>query len=85
MAKIVENSKGFQVLTVSAREIITCGGYGVCDHCNYTPSEGYYAAALNSWLCPNCYKEWLERAKRYEEDKLIEQKNFDYYCKLLKI
>lgn len=86
MAHKVNNSKGFLVAEVSLTECVEkLGGYGICDSCNGTSEKGYYVAALNHWVCPKCYNEWMQRAKNYEEDKPIEKRNFDYYSKILGI
>ncbi|MDR2928229.1 MAG: hypothetical protein LBV41_08545 [Cytophagaceae bacterium] len=84
MAKKVENSKGFLVLEVSAIEVNECfGGYGICDYCNSDDRSGYYIAVLNSWYCPKCYKEWIQRAKRYAGDIHIEERNYNCACESL--
>lgn len=84
MAKQVENEKGFLVIETSLTECVEkIGGVGICDSCNSSSFSGCYIAALNCWYCPKCYQEWLSKARRYEEDIQIEQRNFDYYSKLL--
>lgn len=84
MAKKVENSKGFLVIEVSGIESIEkIGGMAICDSCNSHHSQGYYIAVLNQWVCPDCYNEWIARAKRYEEDIRIEQRNYDLHSQLL--
>ncbi|MEI3156223.1 MAG: hypothetical protein V8T07_00620 [Muribaculaceae bacterium] len=55
----------------------------ICDWCARPclPSErGYYIAALNQWLCKDCFEGWLQRATWYPEDADIERKNFDFYA-----
>ena len=32
---------------------------------------------LNYVMCPDCYKEWEQRAKYYEEDREFEQRKID--------
>lgn len=84
MAKKVENPKGFLVIEVSGTENIEkIGGMAICDSCNSHSSDGYYIAVLNHWVCPDCFNEWIERAKRHEEDIRIEQRNYDFYSQLL--
>lgn len=84
MAKKIENEKGFLVLEVSHIECITkLGGYGICDSCNKASTDGYYIAVLNHWVCPECYKEWIGRAKRYANDIPIEERNYAHYSKRL--
>lgn len=84
MAKKIDNEKGFLVIEVSASECAEVfGGMGICDSCNSFDLKGYYIAVLNCWYCQKCYKEWIERAKRYNEDIEIEERNYKYYSNLL--
>lgn len=86
MARIIINSKGFKVVKTKRTEMVTSfGGYGICDHCNQSPIEGYYVAVLNHWLCESCYTEWTEMAVNYTEDQPIENRNFEYAKNLLTI
>ena len=83
--KVVENSKGFRVIEMSMVEVNgLLGGLGICDSCNNASFTGYYIAVLNSWFCPQCYEDWLKRAKRYEEDIPIEERNFERVKRLKK-
>lgn len=86
MAKRINDKKGFLVIETSLTECVEkIGGIGICDYCNSSSFTGYYIAVLNCWYCEKCYKNWTQRAKRYEEDSHIEKRNFDYYAKLLEI
>lgn len=85
MAKVIVNPKGFKVIKTTMSECLTWGGMAICDHCNHSAREGYFVAVLNHWVCPECYKEWYNSAKVYEEDKHYEKLVFNRYCKLLKI
>ena len=82
MARIIENDNGFKVIELSRREILKIGGYGICDFCDNTTKQGYYIAVLNQWLCPECYREFIRTATRYESDKRIEDKNFNWFRKI---
>lgn len=84
--KPVENVKGFKVINIPRKILETTTGQEkcVCDDCLSSPEYGYYVAVLNLWLCPTCYKHWIGSAKRYEEDSWVEEKNYNYYMKLLK-
>lgn len=83
MAEIIENKKGFKVLKMRLEEINYIGGFGICDFCNMSQSEGYYVAVLNQWLCKKCYDEWYLRAKHYPQDAKIENRNFTNMQNLL--
>lgn len=82
----VETLKGFKVINVPRKILEAATGQGkcVCDDCLSSPDIGYYVAVLNRWLCPTCYKHWIGYAKRYEEDALVEERNYNFYMKLLK-
>ena len=85
MATIVENKKGFRVIKTSNTECIEWGGAAVCDHCNGTASFGYLVSVLNHWICPECFKDWYNRAKRYTDDIPYEEKKFEYFSIVLDI
>ena len=85
MAEIFKNDKEFLILKISSIEIVMYGGYGICDSCNDVPKEGYYVAALNYWMCPTCFEEWIKAAKRYSEDIPYEKRHFDRICKFFSI
>lgn len=84
--KPVDNTKGFKAINVPRKVLEAATGQikCVCDDCLSSPDNGYYVAVLNRWLCPACYERWIESAVRYEEDAWVEEKNYDYYLKLLK-
>jgi hypothetical protein len=91
MAKIVNNGKGFKVISLSTEDAASLGfglygsGTCVCMHCNKSCLSGdiYYVAVLNDTMCKDCYEEWLKDAKRYSEDIPIEDRNFNYYKEIL--
>lgn len=84
--KPVDNAKGFKVINVprKALEAATLQKKCVCDNCLSSSDTGYYVAVLNRWLCPTCYKHWMVYVKRYEEDAVIEEINYNFYMELLK-
>lgn len=82
--KTVKNEKGFKVIGMSLLEVSEIfGGLGICDSCNDCSRDGYYIAVLNSWYCPECYEQWIKRAKRYKEDIPIEERNYEKLKKLM--
>lgn len=89
MAQIKDNKKGFKVIQISRSELVNklgeYGGMGICDSCGKTAQTGYYIAVLNRWFCPHCYIEWNAYATYYDEDKKIEEKNFNYFKSLFGI
>lgn len=85
MAVKIKNSKGFIVYKMKGAETMKLGGCGVCDYCNNTSANGYLVAVLKSYYCEKCYRDWLKRAKYYEEDRRYELKYINYYDKIFKI
>lgn len=83
MAEIVENEKGFKVISCSMSETTKFGGIGICDRCNNAAFTGYLVAVLNRWYCEPCYLSWMIRAVNYPEDQKIEDRNFNEYKKIL--
>jgi hypothetical protein len=86
MAKIIENSKNFKVIEVSADEVIEkFGGLGICDWCNKNFSNFFYIPVLNQCYCQECYDNWMKRAINHKEDHKHENKVFKYAKKQLDI
>ena len=87
MAKIVNNDKGFKVISLSTEDAASLGfgidgsGTCICMHCNKGCLSGdiYYIAVLNDTMCKNCYERWIKSATRYAEDIPIENRNFNHY------
>lgn len=84
MAKKIDCDK-FLVIEVSGNECLSFGGMAICDFCNNTAAKGYYIAVINSWYCPECFEAWKKRAHWYQQDALIEMRNFKTYAKILGI
>lgn len=90
MAKIVNNDKGFKVISLSTEEAqvldFGIGGSGacICMHCgNIIKGDIYYIAVLNDTMDKECYERWYKGAKRYTEDIPVEDRNFNYYKEVL--
>lgn len=83
MAVLVDNSKGFKVVKMTANEVLNTfdGSLCICDYCNAaattkTGMGGYYISVLNSLYCEKCYNEWESRAENHPEDRKIEERNY---------
>lgn len=91
MAEVINNDKGFKVISLSTKDAASLGfgidgsGACICMHCNKGCLSGdlYYITVLNDTMCKNCYEKWVRSAKRYAEDIPIENRNFNHYKKLL--
>lgn len=81
------NDKGFLILEVSREELMLAlwcyGCAGVCDRCLEKPDKGYYIAALNQWFCQDCFEDWYAKARKYQEDIPIEERNYKYFKEIL--
>ena len=85
MAEIVEFDK-FKIIKATAdemRKVTRMFSFGICDYCGGQPRVGYYIAVINRWYCQECFDNFKERAKWYRQDSMIEERNFQYYGKLL--
>ena len=90
---IVHNNKGFKVLQLTPKESLLLN-FGViennqhlviCAGCNNSCNDSiYYISVLNDCMCENCFKEWLEDATYYIEDKHFEDQMFNHYYMRLK-
>lgn len=90
MTKIVNNDKGFKVISLSIEDAASLGfglygsGACVCMHCNnIIKGDIYYIAVLNDVMDKECYDEWYKGATRYTEDIPIENRNFNHYKEAL--
>lgn len=52
------------------------GSLGVCDNCMGQAETGYYVAVLNRWLCPGCYRHFVNTCHRFPEDLRVEMRNY---------
>lgn len=82
MVSIVKNRKGFKIIKLSLTEVLELwgkyGGTGICDFCNKkVKTHGYYIAVLNDFVCEDCYKEFIDEAIHYEQDKAFEEKCYN--------
>lgn len=85
--KRIENDKGFKVLALTHEEGEKLG-WGilennkisfVCAKCNdLIEGDLYYIAVLNDVMSKECYEKWYESAINYAEDRIIENRNYNY-------
>ena len=74
--QIVENYKLFKILLLTRSQLISTGGYAICDNCCKPMQQGYYIAVLNMTYCQMHYEKWIETAINHPEDN--EYENFAY-------
>ena len=77
-------SNGLIAYKTTTPEIISIGGFGICDSCcNYQHDVGYLVPVLGWWMCKDCFDDWSSRAIRYPEDDEHERQVCRMYEKLL--
>lgn len=74
---VIANSKKFKVLELSSQELLSTGGFSICDSCNTLMEKGYFIAVLNMTYCEKDYNLWLEKAINYPEDQSFEHFTFE--------
>lgn len=79
-----KTSVGWIAYKTTTAEIMSIGGFGICDECNEAQlNGGYLVPVLNHWMCQKCFDEWKKTANYYPQDAPIEKKNSEYYEKLI--
>jgi len=77
--KKFKSKAGHVVYEATSKDTEKLGGYGVCDYCGNYAEKGYLIAVLNSYYCPDCFKDWEKTARNYPEDRNIEKRREKYY------
>ena len=70
---------GYIAYRATADELAPIGGKGVCDSCNRYSYHGYLIPVLNSYYCPECYRDFCSRARFYPDDIGHETRVAAYY------
>ena len=55
--KKFKSKAGHVVYEATSKDTEKLGGYGVCDYCGNYAEKGYLIAVLNSYYCPDCFKD----------------------------
>ena len=62
-------NKGYSYIKCTKEDCFDWGGMAICDSCGTPMFEDVYLIfILHQVFCPKCFNEWLEHAKRYEDD-----------------
>lgn len=80
-AKLYYTKQGYSYIKCKKEDCLDWGGFGICDFCGEEMTdEVYLIFILNSAYCEKCFKEWINRARAYEEDLAIQKQNhISYY------
>lgn len=75
--KIIKyTDKGYSYIICERKDCFAWGGLGICDSCGKSMEEPIYLIfILGQAFCKKCFDEWVERAKRYEEDIFLQKQN----------
>lgn len=78
--KKIKSKAGYIALKATSKDMKKFDSAGRCDYCNVIEKTGYLIPILNSYYCPECYKNWDDRNTTYDEkDSDIEEIRLDYY------
>ncbi len=70
---------GYIAYRATADELSEIGGNGMCDACGRYSYHGYLIPVLNSYYCPECYRDFCSRARFYPDDIGHETRVAAYY------
>lgn len=83
--KKFRNKNGHIVIPASRTLLVEkFKGYGICDRCNETDSEGFLIPVLgHKWYCTACKEDWEKTAIAYPEDAAYEREVAGQLCKII--
>lgn len=91
MKSIKYTPQGFSYIDVNLLDVLSWGGYGICNGCNEGPlSDMKLVFVLGDTYCQHCFDEWQERAKSYSKEDIEADLNYqkahhiDWYKYLIK-
>ncbi len=68
--------KGYSYIKCTRKECLNWGGLAICDSCGCDMLEEVYLIyILGQAFCQKCFKEWVERSKKYEDDLTLQKQN----------
>lgn len=74
--KICYTRQGYSYVKCNENDCYNWGGASICDRCNSKMhGEVYLVYVLGMAYCRNCFEEWQERSKRYEDDIILQTNN----------
>ena len=79
--KLNYTKQGYSYVKCQKIYCLQWGGLAICDDCCKTMQDDVYLIfVLGRAYCPECLKEWKDRAKRYTEDlQLQEERQKQWY------
>lgn len=79
--KLNYTKQGYSYIKCTIEDCLDWGGLAICDDCSKIMQDDVYLIfVLGRAYCPECFKEWKDRAKRYTEDlQLQEERQKQWY------
>lgn len=75
-AKLNYTNNGYSYIKCTKEDCFDWGGMAICDNCGETMQEDIYLIyILHSALCKECFEDWAEYSKKYEEDLQLQKQN----------
>lgn len=69
-------NKGYSYIKCTKEECFAWGGMAICDSCGKSMNkEIYLIYVLGQAFCSECFNDWTNRSKRYEEDLYLQKQN----------
>lgn len=77
-AEILYTNKGYSYIKCKRQDCLDWGGLAICDSCGkYMEDDVYLIFILGQAFCPECFKEWIGRSKRYNDDIELQKQNHE--------
>jgi len=81
--EILYTKQGYSYIKCNCRECYEWGGACICDSCGVLMEKDVYLIyVLAQAFCEECFQEWKERAKRYDDDIKLQDRNHERWYKL---
>lgn len=80
--KIKYTDKGYSYIECTKKDCLNWGGMSICDYCGrFMNTHVYLIFVLGQAYCPDCFREWLKRSEKYEEDLKLQEQNHERWYK----
>lgn len=79
--KINYVNQGYSYVKCTKNDCFDWGGMAICDYCGeHMQGNIYLIFILGSAYCEKCFKDWINRVKKYDDDfKLQNQRHIAWY------
>lgn len=80
-SRIKTTPQGYMYVEVTKEDCLNWGGFAMCDLCGEMFEKSYLVFVLNGAICEKCFNEWVQRAKRYEDDLRLQEECYEDWFK----